>query len=281
MRPPSEQTLEMLLKSFKLPTFAREYAAVGDTAAREGLTHPAYLLALARMEAHERADRRTLRLLEESRLPKEKSLASFDLSRLSPKARTSFNALKDGSFLERAEKLIGVPVDVISGQEEGRLIFLGVAKGHASNAIRRLVIDIGGGSTEFIVGRRKAKRVESLFIGCVAARSAAISRTARRWAPVISNTRFASATSSRPMRSISSTCFWKRAMASIGRFWMKGMAPQEPIILPCSSMPFLCSAKIVLPGRCTLVHAASRHDQFAREVVHVIALEDHVAQGHE
>lgn len=106
MRRPSEQTLEMLLKSFKLPTFAREYAAVGDTAAREGLTHPAYLLALARMEAHERADRRTLRLLEESRLPKEKSLASFDLSRLSPKARTSFNALKDGSFLDRAENVL-------------------------------------------------------------------------------------------------------------------------------------------------------------------------------
>ena len=106
MRPPSEQTLEMLLKSFKLPTFAREYAAVGDTAAREGLTHPAYLLALARMEAHERADRRTLRLLEESRLPKEKSLASFDLARLSPKARTSFNALKDGSFLDRAENVL-------------------------------------------------------------------------------------------------------------------------------------------------------------------------------
>ena len=106
MRPPSEQTLEMLLKSFKLPTFAREYAAVGDTAAREGLTHPAYLLALARMEAHERADRRTLRLLEESRLPKEKSLASFDLSRLAPKARTSFNALKDGSFLDRAENVL-------------------------------------------------------------------------------------------------------------------------------------------------------------------------------
>jgi DNA replication protein DnaC len=96
----------MLLKSFKLPTFAREYAAVGDTAAREGLTHPAYLLALARMEAHERTDRRTLRLLEESRLPKEKSLASFDLSRLSPKARTSFNALKDGSFLDRAENVL-------------------------------------------------------------------------------------------------------------------------------------------------------------------------------
>jgi DNA replication protein DnaC len=106
VRPPSEQTLEMLLKSFKLPTFAREYAAVGENATREGLTHPAYLLALARLEAHERADRRTLRLLEESRLPKEKSLASFDLTRLSPKARTSFNALKDGAFLDRAENVL-------------------------------------------------------------------------------------------------------------------------------------------------------------------------------
>ena len=70
-------------------------------------------------------------------------------------------------FLEQAERVIGVPIDVISGHEEGRLIFLGVVKGHASTAIRRLVIDIGGGSTELIVGRRKAKRVESLFIGCV------------------------------------------------------------------------------------------------------------------
>jgi DNA replication protein DnaC len=96
----------MLLKSFKLPAFAREYANVSESAAREGLTHPAYLLALARLEAHERADRRTLRLLEESRLPKEKSLASFDLTRLSPKARTSFNALKDGAFLDRAENVL-------------------------------------------------------------------------------------------------------------------------------------------------------------------------------
>ena len=70
-------------------------------------------------------------------------------------------------FLERAERVIGVPIDVISGQEEGRLIFLGVVKGHAGTSVRRLVIDIGGGSTEFIVGKRSAKRIESLFIGCV------------------------------------------------------------------------------------------------------------------
>jgi exopolyphosphatase/guanosine-5'-triphosphate,3'-diphosphate pyrophosphatase len=70
-------------------------------------------------------------------------------------------------FIERSEKLLGVPVDVISGQEEGRLIYLGVVKGHAGGGKRRLVIDIGGGSTEVIVGKRVAKRVESLFIGCV------------------------------------------------------------------------------------------------------------------
>ncbi|MFM7785621.1 MAG: exopolyphosphatase, partial [Gammaproteobacteria bacterium] len=70
-------------------------------------------------------------------------------------------------FLEQAERIVGVPIDVISGQEEGRLIFLGVVKGHSSSPVRRLVIDIGGGSTEFIVGKRSARRVESLFIGCV------------------------------------------------------------------------------------------------------------------
>jgi len=70
-------------------------------------------------------------------------------------------------FLEVAEKLIGVPVDIISGHEEGRLIFLGVVKGHSGHRQHRLVMDIGGGSTEFMVGRKKAKRIESLFMGCV------------------------------------------------------------------------------------------------------------------
>ena len=96
----------MLLKSFKLPTFARDYAAVAEQAGREGLTHPAYLLALSKLEAQERNERRVKRLLTDSGLPLEKSLATFDLSRLSPKTRTSFNALKDGSFLDRAENVL-------------------------------------------------------------------------------------------------------------------------------------------------------------------------------
>jgi len=71
------------------------------------------------------------------------------------------------AFLEQCEKIIGVPLDIISGHEEGRLIFRGVVKGHAGDGKRRLVVDIGGGSTEFIVGRKRAKHVESKFIGCV------------------------------------------------------------------------------------------------------------------
>jgi DNA replication protein DnaC len=106
VRTPSVETLPMLLKSFKLPTFVREYAAVGEQAAREGLTHPVYLLALATLEAQERNERRLQRLMEESQLPREKNLTTFDLGRLSPKARTTFNALRDGSFLDRAENVL-------------------------------------------------------------------------------------------------------------------------------------------------------------------------------
>lgn len=106
MRPESVESLSMLLKSFKLPTFARDYAAVAEQAVRGGLTHPAYLLALSRLEAQERAERRVKRLLDDSNLPLEKSLSTFDLARLSPKTRTSINALRDGSFLDRAENVL-------------------------------------------------------------------------------------------------------------------------------------------------------------------------------
>lgn len=108
---PSDKTLPMLLRSFKLPAFAREHAAVAEQAGREGLTHEGYLLALSKLEAHERSERRVQRLLFDSHLPLEKSLATFDLTRLPAKARASFNALKDGAFLDRSENVLafGLP----------------------------------------------------------------------------------------------------------------------------------------------------------------------------
>ncbi|WP_111412892.1 Ppx/GppA family phosphatase [Billgrantia lactosivorans] len=71
------------------------------------------------------------------------------------------------SFVERAEALLGCRVEVIPGHEEARLIYLGAAHAMAESG-RRLVVDIGGGSTEFIVGERlKPLMLESLDIGCV------------------------------------------------------------------------------------------------------------------
>lgn len=71
-------------------------------------------------------------------------------------------------FLPAAEKAIGCPIEIISGEEEGRLIYLGVSNSIAIPGERRLVIDIGGGSTEVILGRgHEVVRVESFSIGTV------------------------------------------------------------------------------------------------------------------
>ncbi len=102
----TEASLPMLLRSFKLPAFVREYGTLADRAAAEGLTHAEYLLALAEIEAAERQARRTARLLEESKLPREKTLGSYQLERLPAKSRTSFAALRDGGFLDGAVNVI-------------------------------------------------------------------------------------------------------------------------------------------------------------------------------
>ncbi|MFT6122212.1 MAG: exopolyphosphatase/guanosine-5'-triphosphate,3'-diphosphate pyrophosphatase [Oleiphilaceae bacterium] len=80
-------------------------------------------------------------------------------------------AKKKKEFLRLAEKAIGYPIDIISGREEARLIYLGVAHTLADDFGNRLVIDIGGGSTELIIGERfENKALESLHMGCVSFR---------------------------------------------------------------------------------------------------------------
>lgn len=72
------------------------------------------------------------------------------------------------SFLRKAEAALGHPIDVVSGIEEARLIYLGVAHGLAEATGLRLVMDIGGGSTELIIGQRfEPIAMESLHMGCV------------------------------------------------------------------------------------------------------------------
>jgi exopolyphosphatase/guanosine-5'-triphosphate,3'-diphosphate pyrophosphatase len=72
------------------------------------------------------------------------------------------------AFLDKARKAIGHPIEVISGREEARLIYSGVVQTLPRTPGRRLVIDIGGGSTELIIGRgAKPIELESLKLGCV------------------------------------------------------------------------------------------------------------------
>lgn len=72
------------------------------------------------------------------------------------------------TFLAEAEKALGYPIEVISGEEEGRLIYLGMANSFVSPAEKRLVADIGGGSTELILGRgQEIEHVESFSVGTV------------------------------------------------------------------------------------------------------------------
>lgn len=70
-------------------------------------------------------------------------------------------------FIEKANKILPKPIEIIAGREEARLIYLGVSHTNASIG-KRLVIDIGGGSTEFIIGKGfDPILTESLQMGCV------------------------------------------------------------------------------------------------------------------
>ena len=71
-------------------------------------------------------------------------------------------------FIPKAEIALGHPIEIVAGREEARLIYLGVAHSLAASPDRRLVVDIGGGSTEFIIGHGlKPHERESLHMGCV------------------------------------------------------------------------------------------------------------------
>lgn len=74
-----------------------------------------------------------------------------------------------GEFISAAEARLGHPVEIISGDEEARLIYLGVAQSIAPTDGNRIVMDIGGGSTEIILGEGMSPKLkESLNMGCVA-----------------------------------------------------------------------------------------------------------------
>ena len=107
----SADSLALLLRTLKLPTFARHAAETAQKAEREAWTFGRYLHHLAEMEVEERRQRRIARHQKESELPLEKTLATLHRSRLPAKVQKQLPALCEGSFLARGDNLLafGLP----------------------------------------------------------------------------------------------------------------------------------------------------------------------------
>ena len=96
-------------------------------------------------------------------------LESVSADRLRIVATNALRQAKNADeFIRRANDILPKPIEIIAGREEARLIYLGVSHTNASSD-KRLVVDIGGGSTEFIIGQEfEPILTESLQMGCVA-----------------------------------------------------------------------------------------------------------------
>jgi exopolyphosphatase/guanosine-5'-triphosphate,3'-diphosphate pyrophosphatase len=96
-------------------------------------------------------------------------LRGFDAGAVRAVATNALRVAKNApQFLAQAEAALGFPIEIIAGREEARLIYLGVAHSLPNPRTQQLVVDIGGGSTEFIIGRAiEPIELESLYMGCV------------------------------------------------------------------------------------------------------------------
>lgn len=81
------------------------------------------------------------------------------------------SATRDASnrelFTDGVKKILGIEVEVIPGEEEARLSFIGATKELSQNDGPFLVVDIGGGSTEFVFGNKSVDSAKSVNVGCV------------------------------------------------------------------------------------------------------------------
>jgi DNA replication protein DnaC len=94
------------LKQLHLPTFAEHYAPQAALAGNEAWPYDRYLLGLCELELAERDQRRIQRLLTDSKLPREKTVGTFDRSRIKKTVDRQFTVLLDGDFLDRRENVL-------------------------------------------------------------------------------------------------------------------------------------------------------------------------------
>ena len=100
--------LHTLLERLNLNSMATAFADVALKAAKEGLTHEAYLFELAKLEEQQRNQRRTERLLRQSGLPRDKTFRTFEVARLAPALQLQVERLKSGAFLTQSTNVIAV-----------------------------------------------------------------------------------------------------------------------------------------------------------------------------
>ena len=128
--PNRQQDLRALLSRLNLGGMAAQFAELALRAAKEGLSHEAYLYELARYEEEVRMQRRTERLLRQSGLPADKTFRTFELTQLSPALQLQLERLKSGAFLSEAMNVIAVGTP-------------GVGKSHALAAVGHELIGQG------------------------------------------------------------------------------------------------------------------------------------------
>ncbi len=101
----SNETLEIRLKAFRLPSFIDNYLEAAKKAEMAGWTHVPYLEALAEIEAQDRQNRKVARLLKESKLSPGKTLSTLTLERFPATARNQIKALAGGQFLSGSKNI--------------------------------------------------------------------------------------------------------------------------------------------------------------------------------
>ena len=98
--------LQILLRSFRLKGFEDNYTSIAERATQESLTYVGFLYELSKIEAQERRSRRAERRLKESRLPRDKTLATFDLGRVSSVPRQLVAQICEGSGVDSGENVL-------------------------------------------------------------------------------------------------------------------------------------------------------------------------------
>ncbi|MES2625426.1 MAG: Ppx/GppA phosphatase family protein [Pseudomonadota bacterium] len=131
--------------------------------------------------------------------------------------KTFRTAEQSKKFIKAAEAALGVPIQIISGYEEARLVYVGLAHSVTNDHNHRLVVDIGGGSTELIIGKDYEPLVlESLNMGCVIFSESYFGKNSRLTSANFQKAYLAACTEIESVRKIYLKAGWKIAFGTSG-----------------------------------------------------------------